>query len=144
MEEARYNAALELAIEEDNDKAGYIQNPEKEDDEDHYDLAMEEPATEPNNVLEDNPLLQNIHVPETPKASASPASSTDPFTPTKSRNPPPFEPDVTIDSPKNLHGLKRPAADSPSSFGQLFLSRKSAKVDPLDHKFSQAQSDHIK
>lgn len=33
VEEARYNAALELAIEEDNDKAGYIQNSEKEDDE---------------------------------------------------------------------------------------------------------------
>lgn len=33
-EENRYNAALELAIEEENDNAGYTQNSEKEDDED--------------------------------------------------------------------------------------------------------------
>lgn len=100
--EARYNAALELAIEENNDKAGYIRTSEKEDDEDHYDLAMEEPAIEPNSVVENKPTLQNIYVPETPMVSASPASSTEAYTPTKSRNPLPFERDVTIDSPKTL------------------------------------------
>lgn len=56
-----YNAALELAIEEENENAGYTQSSEKED-EDHYDLAMEEPPTEPDSTIEDNPPSHCIDV----------------------------------------------------------------------------------
>ncbi len=108
-------------------------------------------------IIERDPVSQSIHVPKTPK-SASTISFPDPCTPTKSRNVSTFNLLVIKDSPKSRGSSKRPVADSPSSFGVLFSSRKSAKVDPLDNDLlrpmmekvdaltprSKEQSEHIK
>ena len=115
-EEDRYNAALELAIEEEKENAAHIHSSERED-EDQYDLAMEEPPTEEPDGTE-NPPSQSTFVPETPSNKTLPPPN--PCTPTKSRSTSTFEPAVTIDSPKNRGSRKRPAADSPSSFGPCF------------------------
>ena len=94
-EEDRYNAALELAIEEENENAALVQSSERED-KDHYDLAMEEPPTEePDNTIEDNPPSHSTYVPETP--SNTTLSPPDPCTPTKSRSISTLEPAVIID-----------------------------------------------
>lgn len=57
----------------------------------------------------------------------------DSYTPTKSRSLPIFKTAVTIDLSKNRGSLERLAADNSSSFGQLFLIRKSAKNDSPDN-----------
>lgn len=156
-EEDRQNATLELAMEEEKENTAHSQSSDRED-EDRYDLAMEERSDEEmDSPLGKTPSAQGTYVSETPKKSGT-TSFPDPCTPTKSKSVSTFDPDVIIDSPKNRGSFKRPAADSPSSFGALFLSRKSARVDPSDNglllqlmekidtlsKITIEQSEHIK
>lgn len=86
VEKTDYNAVLELAIEKDNNKVDYIQNSKKKDNEDYYNLVIEEPIIKSNNTSEDSPLLQNINIPNTAKALIFPISSTDLLILIKSRN----------------------------------------------------------
>lgn len=58
----------------------------------------------------------------------------DPSTPTKSRSAVTFNPDVILSPNNGRSSSKRPAVESPSSFGALFLSRKSARANPSDNE----------
>ena len=86
IEEDRYNAALELSIEEEKENdAALSQRPER-GGEDHFDLAMEEHSSEDSNMrTERDPSSQNTYVLKTPN-NASTISLLDPCTPTKSRS----------------------------------------------------------
>lgn len=155
-EKDRYNAALKLAIKKDNKNAAQIYSFKKED-EDYHNLVIKEPFTkEPNVTIENNLPSHITHMPKIPNNIT--LSFPDLYISTKSRNLSTFEPAVIINSTKNRDSLKKLVVDSPSSFRQLFLSRKSAKVDLLDNnlliqmmekiesltKFSKEQSEYIK
>lgn len=92
-------------MEEEKEDTAHSQNSYRED-EDHYNLAMEERSDK----KMDSPLgktlsAQGTYVSETPKKSGT-TSFPDPCTPTKSKNVSTFDPDVIIDSPKNHGSLK--------------------------------------
>ena len=128
-EEDRCNAELELSIE--GEKENEVHQSTFEDDEgEQFDLAMEGQSSEQcvlnagGNVVEGS---------VTPKSVESILSS-GPSTPTKPRNAHVFAPSLILDPPNARTGLKRPAADSPSAFGDLFLTRKLARANPTDNE----------
>lgn len=151
IEEDRYNAALKLSIEEEKENETHQPTPADGEDE-QFDLVMEGQTSE-----QFEPELNGDHGSVTPK-SAENAQSSGPATPTKPRNSHMFAPSLVLDPPNVRVGLKRPAAASPSSFGDLFLTRKSVRANPTDNqvllqvlekvealtKVSIEQSEHIK
>ena len=131
VEEDRYNAALELSIEEEKENAEQLQDSEREEEE-CFDLAMEDQSAEgPEKSLDIS--SQRISAPATP-CNAGILPFHNPSTPTKSRCASTFSPDVILAPTNNRSSSKRPAIESPSSFGALFLSGKSARANPSDNE----------
>ena len=151
IEEDRYNAALELSIEKEKENKIHQLSPAEDEDE-QFDLAVEG-QTSKRFELEFNGEQNSI----TPKSTKN-AHSSEPATPTKPRKAHGFAPSLILDPPNARENLKRPAADSPSLFGDLFLTRKSIRANPTDNeillqvlekvealtKVSIEQSEHIK
>lgn len=131
VKEDRCNATLELAIEEEKEKVEQPQDSEKEDEE-CFDLAMEDQSAEGHVEGVEMPS-QSIAAPATPR-NAGTMPFHDLSTPTKSRSAATFNPNVILAPTNNRSSSKRPAVESPSSFGALFLSRKSAKANPPDNE----------
>ena len=151
IEEDRYNAALELAIEEE--KENEMQElAAGEDEDEQFDLAIEGHTSE-----QFQPESDGKQILATPK-SVKNAQSSEPATPSKPQKAHVFAPSLILDPPNVRANLKRPAAESPSSFGDLFLTRKSIRANPTDNevlrqvlekvealtKVSTEQSEHIK
>lgn len=151
IEEDRYNVALELSIEKEKENEIH-QLSSGEDEDEQFDLAVEG-QTSKQFELECNGEQNSV----TPKSTKN-VHSSEPVTPTKPRKAHVFAPNVILDPPNARANLKRPAADSPSSFGDLFFTRKSIRVNPIDNeillqvlkkvevltKVSIEQSEHIK
>ena len=114
IEEDRYNAALELAIEEE--KENEMQElAAGEDEDEQFDLAIEGHTSE-----QFQPESDGKQISVTPKSRKN-AQSSEPATPSKPQKAHVFAPSLILDPPNVRANLKRPAAESPSSFDDLFL-----------------------
>ncbi len=69
----------------------------------------------------------------TPKSTKN-AHSSEPATSTKPRKEHGFALSLILDPPNARANLKKPAADSPSLYGDLFLTRKSIRANPTDNE----------
>lgn len=122
IEEDRNNAALELAIEEEKENETQ-ELTFGEDEDEQFDLAMEGLIGEPSELENDGK-----HISVTPKSTKN-AYSPEPSTPSKLQKAHVFAPNLSFEPPILRANLKRPAAESPSSFSDLFLTRKSVRAN---------------
>ncbi len=127
IEENRYNAALEFAIEEERENE-MQELADEEDEDEQFDLAIESHTSE-----QFQPESDGKQISVTPKSRKN-AQSWEPITSSKPQKVHVFAPSLILDLPNVRANLKRPAVESPSLFGDFFFTQKSIRANPTDNE----------